>query len=692
MLAAINKIGTVVLIFCLCGQVFCVSAQICKPDIFSVQYEGKAAYHAFQTIRTAKNEVVSIGNVLQVNGGFDYDAWAYKLSSRGTILWAKRYMPPGYNSGYFNSIVPLPNGSFLLSGRFSSLKRRFPDNQIEVEYSLTVICQLDAFGNLTWMSRLNPYRTYITSVNSLTQLQDGDILGQVSVFSFNFQQQLLFRMDNEGNVKWCRTLKAEDHQLSTPVFKQLRNGNILAGGWAFLPGDAATRRQCYYLFSLDPASGRITWSRGYSIGNTPRAYSISSVKSLTERSDGGINLFSSFSDSTGFVLFPGVQSGLRLQFSAGGDLQKAVDYQNGQPGCAFIDVQKIDNDSHLLLLNAVDMPVLAKMNKDGNIEWQKGYGKINGNIKANSVFPGKENHQLYFSGKSQVAMSALLQTEENGSLPCLETPSRLSVRDVTPLFALQNLPFSTEPFDSAIFSRTLLGLNRWPYELTPGVSCVTACCTDVTSDTTRIALCNQPSWQLPDGNIAKESGFYYTQHKTAQGCDSVAYYNVELAQPPQVHLGDDVCLEGRDSVVLKATAGYDRYNWMGVTGTDSTFTTRTPGIYWVSVANHCGAIRDTIQVFRLCDFAVFMPNAFTPNSDGRNDVFRYPPSAKNRFVRLTVYNRWGQKVFETNEAAKGWNGLLNGHPQPADTYIYLLETKTIDGRKRQQNGTVTLIR
>jgi gliding motility-associated-like protein len=87
-----------------------------------------------------------------------------------------------------------------------------------------------------------------------------------------------------------------------------------------------------------------------------------------------------------------------------------------------------------------------------------------------------------------------------------------------------------------------------------------------------------------------------------------------------------------------------------------------------------------------------MPNAFTPNGDGRNDVFRYPPSAGNKFISLHIFNRWGQKIFESRNAATGWNGRVNGTTQPADTYVYVLETETLNGRKRIHKGNVTLIR
>ena len=696
MLAALKNVGPLVLLLCLCGNMFTAKAQLCKPDVFSTLYEGNAAYSNFQTIETSQNDIVSVGNVLQVDGGFSYDAWAYKLSSRGTVLWAKRYMPAGYNSGYFNSIVALPDGNYLIAGRFSYLKKRFPDNQTETIYSMTMIGKFDPYGNLVWMKMLLPYRTYVTSVNSLTLTTNGDIIGTMDVFGINFNQRFFFRMDQEANVKWCTASKVDNIKQGSVTFKERRNGQILVSGWAYKSNldNPLIEGQGFYLMALSPDNGRTLWSEAYYFTTSRQAsfLSASLVQKITETDNGDLALFTSFSDSASFSLPPYTRKGLMLLTSAGGNFRKAIGFENGKPGCAIADAKPLAGDHHLLLLNDTQMPVLAEVDKEGKITWHKGYGKVNGNLRAASVYVRPNQLQIYSSGKGEVAMSNLLQTESKGELACMETPSQLVSKDVSGLFTQEAARFTTESEYMVLFETTLLGLNRKAYMHRIETSCVISCCTNISSDTTSVALCNQPIYQLPDGTRAAESGLYYQRHKTGNGCDSIAYYNVQLNQSPRVCLGEDVCIEGNDSIVLTATAGFDRYNWMGVPGSDSTFTVRAQGLYWVSVANHCGNARDTIQVYDVCDFPVYMPNAFTPNGDGKNDLFRYPSSAKNRFIRLTIFNRWGEKLFETREAAKGWNGRLKGILQPVDSYVYLLETQTLDGRKRQQKGTVTLIR
>jgi gliding motility-associated-like protein len=102
---------------------------------------------------------------------------------------------------------------------------------------------------------------------------------------------------------------------------------------------------------------------------------------------------------------------------------------------------------------------------------------------------------------------------------------------------------------------------------------------------------------------------------------------------------------------------------------------------------------DTIckPIQTLIDAAVDVPNAFTPlSSDGNNIVYvRGFGITKMRFI---IWNRWGQKVFETNTKRQGWDGKYNGVVQPMDVYAYTLDIEFFDGKKITKTGDITLIR
>ena len=86
-----------------------------------------------------------------------------------------------------------------------------------------------------------------------------------------------------------------------------------------------------------------------------------------------------------------------------------------------------------------------------------------------------------------------------------------------------------------------------------------------------------------------------------------------------------------------------------------------------------------------------LPSAFTPNKDGKNDIFRIPPGSSVTLQQFSVYDRWGHIIFETADISKGWDGTYNGLDLSAGTYIYLIKGKLGD-EKLTEKGTVTLIR
>lgn len=114
----------------------------------------------------------------------------------------------------------------------------------------------------------------------------------------------------------------------------------------------------------------------------------------------------------------------------------------------------------------------------------------------------------------------------------------------------------------------------------------------------------------------------------------------------------------------------------------------------VTLPGGCVLERDvTVTVlFPLCEEPfIFFPTGFSPNGDGENDVLRL----ESRFaeeVYWAVYNRWGQKVFETNDPEGEWDGTFKGEPQPVESYGYYLRVRCLGGTVTEKKGNVTLLR
>lgn len=88
---------------------------------------------------------------------------------------------------------------------------------------------------------------------------------------------------------------------------------------------------------------------------------------------------------------------------------------------------------------------------------------------------------------------------------------------------------------------------------------------------------------------------------------------------------------------------------------------------------------------------VYIPNSFTPNNDGLNDVFRVYSNVI-RDMQFTVFNQWGEKIFESTNQGIGWDGTHKNKPQPSGVYIYVVNITLTNGEKIQRKGAVNLVR
>ena len=90
---------------------------------------------------------------------------------------------------------------------------------------------------------------------------------------------------------------------------------------------------------------------------------------------------------------------------------------------------------------------------------------------------------------------------------------------------------------------------------------------------------------------------------------------------------------------------------------------------------------------------VVVPNAFTPDADGLNDVFRVSSNVPLNAFTMRVFNRWGEIVYHTNDYTAGWDGRYRGVEQNSGVFIYIINYQDLgDGEYKTINGNVTLIR
>jgi gliding motility-associated-like protein len=106
-----------------------------------------------------------------------------------------------------------------------------------------------------------------------------------------------------------------------------------------------------------------------------------------------------------------------------------------------------------------------------------------------------------------------------------------------------------------------------------------------------------------------------------------------------------------------------------------------------SESNCYDTVSQTIHYEQYEKLAHYIPNSFTPNSDGRNDVFDISGASICEEAELLIYDRWGRLVYETKDLSKFWDGTSNGENVQQGVYVYFLT-----GKDYTRKGTITLIR
>jgi len=220
------------------------------------------------------------------------------------------------------------------------------------------------------------------------------------------------------------------------------------------------------------------------------------------------------------------------------------------------------------------------------------------------------------------------------------------------------------------------------------------------------------TWKASDGSILRyvtrtggdtltglEPGGYSLQISNASGCDTTLYAMITaLPQPEIVASPADTTIHYGDSLTLHAS-GAMLYVWLPSGPLDTATKANPiakplqPVLFSVIGLNEYGC-EDTGYVQVNIDFRMpdFVPNAFSPNGDGKNDVFKPILVGISKLNLFSIYNRWGQLVFTTSQNGKGWDGTLHGIQQDTGSFVYMVSGVDYQGKTITKKGTFTLVR
>lgn len=237
------------------------------------------------------------------------------------------------------------------------------------------------------------------------------------------------------------------------------------------------------------------------------------------------------------------------------------------------------------------------------------------------------------------------------------------------------------------------------------------------SSVTKTILCSNSNVQLRPSNpqliwqwntgeqdsviTVNKPGWYWARFQSGCGTrvDSFEVTAVGFPTTKVAQIGLQACTQ--DSILLRAT-GALRYSWFpneGLNASTGAVVLAFPanGKKYVvrgEDANGCSSLDSIVlKADDKRDSALYLlPNAFTPNGDGKNDCFGIPNWGRLQRVSFRVFDRWGKVVFYTSESTRCWDGrYASGQPATAGTYTYLVEATNACGNIKR-SGTVTLIR
>ncbi|MFZ4707560.1 MAG: gliding motility-associated C-terminal domain-containing protein, partial [Bacteroidales bacterium] len=223
------------------------------------------------------------------------------------------------------------------------------------------------------------------------------------------------------------------------------------------------------------------------------------------------------------------------------------------------------------------------------------------------------------------------------------------------------------------------------------------------------------SWRRPDGSItygsnlnlgpvdSKVAGEYHLTGINNSSCSTTQVVPVVVNPNPKPVLSvvGEVC--SGQSVLISTETAYSGYSWQDGS-TISEIQVDAAGLYWVTVTdnNNCKAT-DSIKivcdsVIRTDELSIWLPNAFSPDRDLVNDIFRakVTPDVAPATFQLLIFNKWGEEIFSSDDITKGWDGTFRGKPCPSDLYTWIITFTAPDKynfvEKSPKRGVVMLLK
>jgi gliding motility-associated-like protein len=587
-----------------------------------------------------------------------------KFNHCGDVEWSKKYtLPPCY---YHTDFIKTPSNGFALLSLM-----------INGNSYLTLVTTFDSAGNIIWSKSFND-QFYGQYPYTLTMDAQGNFIfySNVSQTGGGTFYNMLCKIDVSGNILWT---KFYDH------------GGIWGGSIA--TSDNGTLIRTGNIFIKTDQNGNVQWTSKFNITS---AYYYKPI----EVSDG--YLFSVATSGPQNIGYYKMDLAGNILWGGG----KISDY-SGQPPTLI----KKSNGHIVGVFNkttaGITSPTLIEFDKDLNIVAQNSYLPGTSLLSKDLCFL-VDGTPLITGFATGTLFPFHIKTTQTYQSDCDAAPA-------TPVFTLnvatQNLiPTNVSPNTLGI---TNINATAASFALTQTNLCSTTKRLNIGQDT---LICQGQTLLLKNRTTDVFDHYHWSTGDTTEtinislpgtywlvaidNCDpNSANDTVKITIKPSVvvDLGADVvkCEDARFTFHA-ADCSSCTYTW----STGSTMTAIEvveKGTYWLKVDNNNGCqYADTVNVDNMkCECSLYIPNSFTPNSDGLNDGFKPVYYCDLQEYELKVFDRWGHLIFESHDIEDSWNGKNKNGLIEQGVYTYLVNyrplIKGLPGNAVSKHGSVAVI-
>ena len=667
------------------------------------------------------------GNVTSTNhGGTDF--WVVKLNGTGVIQWENSY--GGELNEYLYGMQPTPDGGYVLAGCTQSVGGQVSGNHGGQDYW---VVKINSTGTLQWQKCLGgsnddfAYGVAVCAdgtliVNGYTTSNDGNVTGYHGA-----EDMWVVKLDAGGNVLWQHCLGGSGQDVGWAVVATADGGCVAAGYAQSSDGDVVGNHGVgdMWAVSLSSSTGAIRWQGCYGGSSNEFAYNIAAtadggylLAGSTNSNDGEVTCYDADSYQMGWVVKTNGTGVLQWETVLGGDFyDEEHSVQPTPDGGAIVGGYTASNDLpnyHADVGSTIGDFYVAKLTPPPtatiNTPDTLCAGSVfNFMVKTSPAAPANTEYEWVINGSpagvgniyaipglvngDQVYCQVTIEVFNGCSLPTVINSDTVTVaiRAIQPSsISIGYLPTAVCSGQPQFFTATVAGggvspTYQWEVNGNPIGS----------SDSPTLTS------TLGPGDVVS-----CTVADTV-GCiaSSTASVNPVVNATPIVGTGPAIVLSKGNSTTLElpVTGDVAGYTWtpdLALSDPDVADPVATPSsttTYTLTVSSPAGCMDSgqlKVEVFS----PLAIPNAFSPNGDGHNDIFYVIGGPVGSVVKeFAVFDRWGQRVFQAHDTAPddpafGWNGNIGGQPAPMGAYVYEIVIGLADGTHQLYRGTVMLVR